>query len=64
MPLVRALHRAGNGAAVRIPKPLCELLDLKPGDPVRLSVVGRQIVIEKSEDAARPRARAPAMDEA
>lgn len=46
--LLRKLHRTGNGAAIRLPKPLLELLDLKAGDGVRVSLVGRQIVLEKA----------------
>jgi antitoxin component of MazEF toxin-antitoxin module len=47
MPLVRTFHRAGNGAVVRLPKPLIETLDLDTGSRVRISVVGRQLVLEK-----------------
>lgn len=47
MALIRTLHRAGNGAAIRLPKPLLELLDLQQGSKVRVSLVGRQIVLEK-----------------
>lgn len=54
MALTRTLHRAGNGAAIRLPKPLLELLDLAPGSKVRLSLVGRQLVLEKDPGPTLP----------
>ena len=46
----RTVKKAGGSLAVFIPRDLAELIQVKEGTPVRLSTVGRQLIIEPEDD--------------
>jgi antitoxin MazE len=46
-----------NSRAIRLPAPLVEALDLKPGDRIEIRIAGAK-VFEVSRDQSRERARA------
>lgn len=50
MSLHRKVTQVGGSLAVIIPRDIAESMDLDAGDSVRLSLVGRQMVVEPEDD--------------
>jgi len=53
MSLQRRVKRIGSSLGVLIPRDLAEALNVKDGSPVRLTLVGRQVVIEPVDNGLR-----------
>ena len=51
MAVRKKVIQVGGSLAVVIPKDLAEMMEVKVNSPVRLSLVGRQMVIEPEDDA-------------
>ena len=51
MTLQRNVTRVGGSLGVLIPRDLAEAMGVKAGSPVRLTLVGRQMVVEPADDA-------------
>ena len=52
MALHKKIARLGGSLAVVIPRDIAEAMGVTDGAPVRLSVVGRQMVVEPEDDTA------------
>ena len=52
MSIHRRVTKVGGSLAVVIPRDVAELMDVEAGDSIRVSVVGRQMVIEPENDTA------------
>lgn len=52
MSVHRKVTRVGGSLAVLIPRDLAEAMEVGEGAPVRLSLVGRQLVVEPEDDVA------------
>lgn len=50
MTLRRQIKRIGGSLGVLIPRDLAEAMDVREGSEVRLTLVGRQIVVEPVDD--------------
>ncbi len=50
MTVHRKLTRVGGSLAVTVPRDLAEAMGVEAGTPVRLSLVGRQLVVEPEDD--------------
>jgi antitoxin component of MazEF toxin-antitoxin module len=50
MALRRRVKRVGGSLGVLIPRDLAEVMGVQEGSPVRLSMVGRQMVVEPEDD--------------
>jgi len=50
MAVHRTVKKIGGSLAVLIPRDVAELMNVTEDSPVRLSVVGRQLVIEPEDD--------------
>ena len=65
MSLERQVRRVGGSLAVTLPRDVAEAMQVKAGSPIRLTVIGRQVVIEPTDDtlpdAAFQRAMAAVM---
>lgn len=51
MAIHRRVTKVGGSLAVLIPRDVAELMQVRANDPVRLSTVGRQLVVEPEDDA-------------
>jgi antitoxin component of MazEF toxin-antitoxin module len=51
--IIKKLTRQGNSAALVIDKPLLDLLDINQDTPLKLTVHGRQLIIEPLTDQER-----------
>jgi antitoxin component of MazEF toxin-antitoxin module len=51
MTLQRRVKRIGGSLGVLIPRDFAEALNVKDGSPVRLTLVGRQVVVEPVDDS-------------
>lgn len=52
MGLQRKVKRVGGSLSVIIPRDIADAMDVHEGSPVRLTVVGRQMVVEPVDDTA------------
>jgi antitoxin component of MazEF toxin-antitoxin module len=52
MTLRRQVKRVGGSLGILIPRDVAAAIDVKEGSEVRLTVIGRQVVIEPSDDSA------------
>lgn len=52
MSIKRRVSRVGGSVAVIVPRDVAESMGIGPGSPVRLSLVGRQLVVEPADDTA------------
>jgi len=50
MTIRRKVTKVGGSLAVMIPRDLAEAMSVAAGDSVRLSLVGRQMVVEPEDD--------------
>lgn len=50
MTVRRRVVRVGGSLGVLLPRDLAEAMDVKAGSPVRLTLVGRQVVVEPVDD--------------
>lgn len=50
MTLQRRVKRIGGSLGVLIPRDFAEAMNVKDGSPVRLTLVGRQVVVEPLDD--------------
>lgn len=50
MALHRRVAKVGGSLGILIPRDLAEVMGVKEGTPVRLSLVGRQMVVEPEDD--------------
>ena len=50
MAIERQVRRVGGSLTVTLPRDVAEAMQVKAGSPVRLTVVGRQVVIEPADD--------------
>lgn len=46
----RKISKVGGSLGILIPRDLAEMMGVSEGSPVRLSLVGRQMVIEPEDD--------------
>src|SRR5882762_5349347 len=51
MALHRRVAKVGGSLGILIPRDLAEVMGVKEGTPVRLSLVGRQMVVEPEDDS-------------
>lgn len=51
MALHRRVAKVGGSLAILIPRDLAEVMGVQEGTPVRLSLVGRQMVVEPEDDS-------------
>jgi antitoxin component of MazEF toxin-antitoxin module len=51
--IIKKLTRQGNSAALVIDKPLLDLLDINQDTPLKLTVNGRQLIVEPLTDQER-----------
>jgi antitoxin component of MazEF toxin-antitoxin module len=51
MALHRRVAKVGGSLGILIPRDLAEVMGVAEGTPVRLSLVGRQMVVEPEDDA-------------
>jgi antitoxin component of MazEF toxin-antitoxin module len=49
--LRRRIKRIGGSLGILIPRDFAEAMSLRDGSPVRLTLVGRQVVVEPEDDA-------------
>ena len=47
----RRVAKVGGSLGILIPRDLAEAMEVKEGTPVRLSLVGRQMVVEPEDDS-------------
>jgi antitoxin component of MazEF toxin-antitoxin module len=50
MTVVRQVKRVGGSLGILIPRDIAEAMNVKAGSEVRLTLVGRQVVIEPASD--------------
>jgi antitoxin component of MazEF toxin-antitoxin module len=50
MTVHRTVERIGESLAVLIPRDVAEMMNIAEGSPVRMTLVGRQLVVEPEED--------------
>jgi antitoxin component of MazEF toxin-antitoxin module len=50
MSVQRQVTKVGGSLGVLIPRDIAEVMGVESGTPIRLSVVGRQLVIEPADD--------------
>lgn len=50
MTVRRRIKRIGGSLGVLLPRDIAEAMDVKEGSEVRLTLVGRQVVIEPADD--------------
>ena len=51
MALHRRVSKVGGSLGILIPRDLADVMGVKEGTPVRLSLVGRQMVVEPEDDS-------------
>ena len=51
MALHRRVAKVGGSLGILIPRDLAEIMGVEEGTPVRLSLVGRQMVVEPEDDS-------------
>ncbi|MDR1412494.1 MAG: AbrB/MazE/SpoVT family DNA-binding domain-containing protein [Actinomycetes bacterium] len=51
MPTITKLSKWGTGQGIRLPKPICEMLDLHIGDGLALRVDNDVIILEKDGES-------------
>jgi antitoxin component of MazEF toxin-antitoxin module len=51
MALHRRVAKVGGSLGILIPRDLAEVMGVEEGTPVRLSLVGRQLVVEPEDDS-------------
>ena len=51
MALHRRVAKVGGSLGILIPRDLAEVMGIEEGTPVRLSLVGRQMVVEPEDDS-------------
>lgn len=50
MVMHRRISKIGGSLGILIPRDIAEAMDVGEGDPVRLSLVGRELVVEPEDD--------------